>query len=188
MAGEVLANLMGQLDWHWENHLRPRWEGLTDDEYFWEPAPGCWTVRQVDGRFVPDGRPLSVPSLQSETPPFTTIAWRVCHIAADCLSIRTNLLFGDGSLTTETFDYPGTARDGLAALEQGYASWRAGVESLGEEGIWRKLGPKMGPYADDPWIGLILHQHREVIHHGAEVCLLRDLYRARGGAPTRSLP
>ena len=24
--------------------------------------------------------------------------------------------------------------------------------------------------------GLILHIHREVIHHGAEICLLRDLY------------
>lgn len=25
--------------------------------------------------------------------------------------------------------------------------------------------------------GLILHIHREVIHHGAEILLLRDLYR-----------
>ena len=29
----------------------------------------------------------------------------------------------------------------------------------------------------DPAIGLVLHVHREVMHHGAEVCLLRDLYR-----------
>jgi hypothetical protein len=27
---------------------------------------------------------------------------------------------------------------------------------------------------------LVLHIHREVIHHGAEVALLRDLYRQRG--------
>ena len=27
---------------------------------------------------------------------------------------------------------------------------------------------------------LVLHIHREVIHHGAEVLLLRDLWRARG--------
>jgi hypothetical protein len=26
--------------------LRQRLEGLSDDEYFWEPAPGCWTVRR----------------------------------------------------------------------------------------------------------------------------------------------
>jgi hypothetical protein len=27
---------------------------------------------------------------------------------------------------------------------------------------------------------LVLHIHREVIHHGAEIALLRDLYRQRG--------
>jgi hypothetical protein len=27
---------------------------------------------------------------------------------------------------------------------------------------------------------LILHINREVIHHGAEIALLRDLYTARG--------
>ena len=28
-------------------------------------------------------------------------------------------------------------------------------------------------------IGLVHHEHREVMHHGAEVCLLRDLYLHR---------
>jgi hypothetical protein len=28
--------------------------------------------------------------------------------------------------------------------------------------------------------GLVLHIHREVIHHGAEISLLRDLYQAKG--------
>jgi hypothetical protein len=28
----------------------------------------------------------------------------------------------------------------------------------------------------------VLHINREVIHHGAEIALLRDLYRARPGA------
>jgi hypothetical protein len=31
---------------------------------------------------------------------------------------------------------------------------------------------------------LIVHINREVMHHGAEICLLRDLYRATG-ATTR---
>lgn len=37
--------LADQLDWHWRNALPPRLDGLTDDEYFWEPVEGCWTVR-----------------------------------------------------------------------------------------------------------------------------------------------
>ena len=37
--------LAQQLDWHWREQLRPRLNGLTDEEYFWEPVPGCWNVR-----------------------------------------------------------------------------------------------------------------------------------------------
>jgi hypothetical protein len=37
--------LREQFDLHWTEQLRPRLDGLTDDEYFWEPAPGCWSVR-----------------------------------------------------------------------------------------------------------------------------------------------
>ena len=33
--------LVEQFDWHWTHHLRPRLDGLTDDEYLWEPDPGC---------------------------------------------------------------------------------------------------------------------------------------------------
>ena len=30
------------------DRIRSRVEGLTDDEFFWEPVPDCWTVRQDD--------------------------------------------------------------------------------------------------------------------------------------------
>jgi hypothetical protein len=28
--------------------LWPRLDGLTDDEYFWEPVAGSWSVRRAD--------------------------------------------------------------------------------------------------------------------------------------------
>ncbi|MEV4637855.1 hypothetical protein AB0J80_10915 [Actinoplanes sp. NPDC049548] len=34
--------LTAQLDFYWETSLRPRLDGLTDEEYFWEPVEGCW--------------------------------------------------------------------------------------------------------------------------------------------------
>ena len=46
--------------------------------------------------------------------------------------------------------------------------------------VGRLLGPRGGPYAEDPMAELIAHINREVMHHGAEICLLRDLYRAAG--------
>jgi hypothetical protein len=33
------AELLDQLDWHWDHQLRPRLNGITDDEYFWQPVP-----------------------------------------------------------------------------------------------------------------------------------------------------
>ena len=34
-----------QLTWHWEHHARRRLEGLTTQEYLWEPVAGAWNVR-----------------------------------------------------------------------------------------------------------------------------------------------
>jgi hypothetical protein len=56
--------------------LRRRLAGLTDEEYRWEPAPGCWSVRPASDRtYRLDGSPRPV-----DPPPLTTIAWRICHI------------------------------------------------------------------------------------------------------------
>ncbi len=56
--------------------LVARLDGLLDDEYFWEPAPGCWTLRdRGDGGWRTDW-PLPRPHPE----PFTTIAWRLWHV------------------------------------------------------------------------------------------------------------
>jgi hypothetical protein len=55
---------------------RERLEGLSDEEYLWEPVPGCWTIRPgADGTWTADW-PLPRPSPE----PFTTIAWRLWHL------------------------------------------------------------------------------------------------------------
>src|SRR5262245_1398454 len=38
--------LVEQLASHWAHQLRPRLRGLTDEEYFWQPVPDCWTIRR----------------------------------------------------------------------------------------------------------------------------------------------
>ena len=65
--------VIGQLEFYWDNHLRPRLDGLTDDEFLWEPVAGCWSVRRgADGRHRAEG-PWPQPGA---APPVTTIAWR----------------------------------------------------------------------------------------------------------------
>jgi hypothetical protein len=165
--------LVEQLDFYWRVSLRPRLDGLTDDEYFWEPVPGCWSIRPAgDGAFTID---WAWPT--PDPPPLTTIAWRLAHIAGPTLGMRASNHFGDGSVTLETIRWPGSAAEAIEWLDRTYAAWKAGVDALDDEGLARPVGPAEGPYAAHPMATLILHVNREVIHHGAEVALLRDLYR-----------
>src|SRR2546423_1701489 len=71
--------------------------------------------------------------------------------------------------------------DWNAQLVEPYAAWITGVRGLGADGLAHPCGPAEGPWADAPMAALVLHINREVIHHGAEIGLLRDLYRWRTG-------
>ena len=176
--------LADQLGWHWEQQLRPRLEGLSDEEYFWEPAPDGWSVRPRgqsqapvqagSGAFTID---FAFP--EPDPPPVTTIAWRLGHLVVGVFGMRIASHFGGPPVDYQTFEYAGTAAEALAQLDENYAAWSAGVRNLGVEGFARPCGPSEGPFADYPMAALVLHINREVIHHGAEVALLRDLYLGR---------
>lgn len=79
-----------------------------------------------------------------------------------------------------SFAYAGTAAEALAQLYAGYAAWTAGIASLGAGGMARRAGPAEGPFSERPMAELVLHITREVVHHGAEIALLRDLWAHRG--------
>jgi hypothetical protein len=180
--------LLDQLRFHWGFSLRPRLEGLTDDEYRWEPAPGAWNVRpRAEARTTPIGGGDMVIDFAfppPEPPPVTTIAWRLAHVIVGVFAMRTASHFGGPPVDYDSFRYAATADEALAQLDAVYAAWVDGVAGLGEDGLARPCGPAEGPYAEEPLAVLVLHIHRELIHHGAEVALLRDLYRARGIAGT----
>jgi hypothetical protein len=109
--------------------------------------------------------------------PFTTIAWRMGHISVGVLGARNHSHFDGPPCGYPTTDWPLDAAGGVAMLDAAYARWIAGVRALDGDGLARPCGPAEGPYAEYPMAALVLHIHREVIHHGAELCLLRDLYR-----------
>jgi hypothetical protein len=173
--------LREQITWHWDLQLRPRLSGLTDDEYFWEPAPGSWSVRPHGTGTAPvragaGAMAIDFAMPQPDPAPFTTIAWRLAHVIVGVLAVRSAAHFGRAPTDYQAFEYAATADEALAQLDAEYATWLAGVESLGETGLARPCGEAEGPYAERPLAALVLHIHRELIHHLAEVCLLRDLY------------
>jgi hypothetical protein len=176
------AQLLDQLDWHWQRQLRPRLDGLTDDEYFWEPVPGSWNVRPRGASTAPVSAGSGAFTIdfafpQPDPPPVTTIAWRLGHIVVGVFGARNAAHFGGPPVTYQDFEYPGTAADALARLDAAYTGWAAGVREIGDLGA--PCGPAEGDFADLPMAALVLHINREAIHHGAEIALLRDLYRAR---------
>jgi hypothetical protein len=172
---DLTTLVLGGFDYVW-GRFRSRVEGLTADEYLWEPVPGMWTVRPVDGRWVADwAEPDPDPA------PVTTIAWRVWHIA-DCLASYVAPHLGDWPLPGAFRDWTPDVATALTDLDLAYDAFRQRIGDTGEEGLRRPLGPNWGRYADDPWAALVIHALDEVAHHGAEVALLRDLWRAGGGA------
>ncbi|WP_433389203.1 DinB family protein [Micromonospora sp. KLBMP9576] len=173
--------LRQQIDWHWTHQLRERLDGLTDDEYFWEPTPGCWNVRPRGTGTAPMQGGAGAMTIDFAMPPpepepFTTIAWRLGHVIVGVLAVRNAAHFGRAPTDYQSFEYAATAAEALAQLDTEYALWQAGVESLGETGLARRCGETEGPYAELPLATLVLHINRELVHHLAEVCLLRDLH------------
>lgn len=178
--------LTDQVDWHWHKQLRPRLEGLTDEEYFWEPVANTWSIRpRAEGRAALSmgGGDLVMDYAYPEPspPPVTTIAWRLAHIIVGVFQSRVAGHFGGPAVDYETFVYAETAAEALQQLDESYAAWSAGVNALDDEGLRAACGAAEGPFAEHPMAGLVLHINREVIHHGAEISLLRDLYANRAG-------
>jgi hypothetical protein len=177
--------LVDQLDWHWQNQLRKRLDGLTDAEYFWEPVPDCWSVRRRGEDVAAERLGSSEWLLDFAYPepqpvPVTTIAWRLGHVIVGVLGARVASHFGGPPVDWDSFAYAGSATEALHQLDEVYARWTEGVRGLGAEGLGQPCGPAEGPFAEYPLAALVLHINREAIHHGAEISLLRDLYLREG--------
>jgi hypothetical protein len=100
----------------------------------------------------------------------------MAHVIIGVLAARTHSHFGGPPADYSTWDYATDADSGLRQLDDAYDGWMTGVRSLDDTAVARPCGPAEGPWADAPMATLILHINREVIHHGAEIALLRDLY------------
>ena len=182
--------LREQLEWHWTHQLKARLAGLTDDEYLWEPVPGAWSVRPRGSSTAPISAgsgdfTIDWAHPEPQPAPLTTIAWQLGHVVVGVLAMRNASHFGRAATDYERWAYAGTAAEALRQLEDELCRWRDGVAAWGEDGLREPCGPGEGPYADLPRAALVLHIQRELIHHLAEVSLLRDLYAHTHGRPVR---
>jgi hypothetical protein len=177
-AGALLRN---QLEHAFE---AARWqvEGLTDDEYFWEPADRCWSVRRrADARSTtPCGRGDWV--IDDEwpprgAPPVTTIGWRVVHLIA-WTDVYCNWTFGDATRSYVAIDVPGDARTAVEELARAQREFAAAVSTVGDDDFAEERTAHWGQRFP---IGVLVWQIMvEHLHHAAEIGVLRDLHRGHG--------
>ena len=162
---------------------------LTDAEYFWEPVPNCWSIRRRAAGPGPGANVLygagewARDSARPEhpwPPPFTTIAWRLGHLG-EMLAARADWTVGTHSLTEDEYEHQGTAAGAIAAFDRAADAWRTALVRADDAAL-DTVGHSTYPNGSDPeepFIDIVWWVNQEVLHHGAEIALLRDLYRDR---------
>ena len=170
-ARDVLPVLLRGWDQAWER-LDQRLTGLGDAEYLDEPVRGAWSVRRADdGSWTADWA-----DPDPDPAPVTTIAWRLWHLASDCLAGYLDRSPAGRPLTVTGRQWHGSAAAAVRDLATAGTAFRTAMTDLGEDGMWQPLGPSWGPFAAAPWADLLVHATDELAHHGAEIALLRDLH------------
>jgi hypothetical protein len=117
----------------------------------------------------------------------TTIAWRLWHLGgcpnptwppADASSPRE---FADRWFTLtsqDSGDAFGTAAEAIAAFDRHWTAVADSVIGFADSDLLEAVGAVGGRFGGGSIHGLVLHVADELIHHAAEIGVLRDLYRA----------
>ncbi|MFD3925310.1 DinB family protein [Streptomyces sp. NPDC058614] len=162
---------------------------MTGEEFFWEPVPECWSVRRRSDGPGPRATLLAGAGAWGRDaaayphpwpPPFTTIAWRLSHLS-EMLTLRADHTDGDHALTRDDYLVDGDVAEAVAAFDAGAAAWRKALLSADDTAL-DTVGHCTYPHgsdAEEPFIDIVWWVNQELLHHGAEIALIRDLYRAR---------
>jgi hypothetical protein len=183
--------------------LSRAWTDLTDDEMFWEPLPGSWSVRPAnevrsatpffDGDWAADMD--SDLAIAAGTEPLTTIAWLFWHVGSMPGRLAELDFFGGEKEAASgwTTPYLGAhpmftnASDAVDAMRTGWRSLDDALKGASDEQLeaptrfWGYGEP--GPPATGAQITASVLN--EVSHHATQMCVLRDLYRLADGKTLR---
>jgi hypothetical protein len=148
----TVDDLVSLSDFAWQR-LRNRMGGLIDAELRWRPAPAEADI---------------------------SLEWRLKHIATLLSEDRNALWLGQTPPSGQLPAGRGGAVPMLELLDAAYAVWRKVLTACTDESLGQPIGPHGGFYSGDTRRSFVLHILDELIHHGAEAALLRDLYGHRG--------
>jgi DinB superfamily len=112
-------------------------------------------------------------------PGITTMAWRVAHVRDMLAEERNWTWLGQTPPGGPQSGPPESAATALAGLTDAYERWRDVL--IATTDLSAPVGPAAGHYRDSTRRAFVHHVLDELIHHGAEIAMLRDLYAARKG-------
>lgn len=132
--------------------LLERMAGLTDDEWAWRPVAAD---------------------------PDVTIRWRLDHLVDTLTDDRNRVWLGLVPSPTDAVPPPpDSASAALEALSAAVSGFSDLVRTL-DDAAAEPIGAVAGEYGAATRRSFVLHVVDELVHHGAEAALIRDLYAAR---------
>jgi hypothetical protein len=151
--------------------LFERLDGLTDDEYRWAPTPGAADL--IDG-----AGGLVVP--EESAGATRTIAWTLAHLADMCWT-RADYTDGAHDRPLNYQPFPASADEAVAEVRAAAGRWHSAIAGASAEQALQ-VGYSSYPIGMDPdlpFVDIVWWMNRELIHHGADIAMVRDLYASR---------
>jgi hypothetical protein len=170
---------MRQLETAWKLtsfHL----DGLTTDECLWRPArEGLHVHQDADGLWRADWPDHERYDLG---PP--SIAWLTWHVGF-WWSMVFNHSFGDGAVSRESVNWPGTA-DGVREWVGSLCDeWQSVLDQLTDDDL-RSTHRTRWPFHDRPFGDVVAWVNVELTKNAAEIGYARFLYAVRSVSPASS--
>jgi hypothetical protein len=143
---------------------------LTDEDCLWQPTTPCWSVTEVDGRYMPDWT-----DAEPSPAPLPSIAWLTWHIGWWWQSTIDSLAGLAPSAPMQT-PWAGSAAEVRSQLYRLHANWLEFLDTVTEEQL-REMAPY--PWRDVP-TRFVAHTvawvNAELMKNTAEI---GELYRLR---------
>jgi hypothetical protein len=178
MTGRRLASVLESQLKSAHDFARRTVAGLTDEEYFWEPVPGCWSVRRNQGANPPElPGLLSTGAVNANTrpwycehgwawkgpneaawpdtgaaPPVTTIAWLMTHMSSCQITYHQDV-FASGSLRFDDL-VPTSAAQARALFEEGASALLDSLRSLSDEELLKPPASPKPISERQSWVGM----------------------------------
>ena len=171
-----------------------RLQGITEEEFMWEPVDGCWSVRRLrdsagtspmadhllaagsDAEWFSDEAWDGKTFVTFDPSPFTTIAWRLVHLGS-CKVMYHEHAFGERRDLWAELTGKHTVADAIAMFEDGQGRLIGALQDLDDADITKTVLTNWGEEWPAWRIFSAMAEHD--LQHGAEIGCIRDLYAHR---------